>query len=237
MKDQTPSCWTHSSFPLKSGKPRTTWKYVLSSRIPTSLLTDAFVKLGTLWKIIREHNLYRPWGAYTKKWENQTNLYLLFEHIKYLTGVPPVTTNHKSNKQHETGFWITRFRGRFCYQHVKTADSYEKLSPLNICSLNWSFRRGSNNWRCLQRCHRTTTRTIRVSSYITWLPNKRGLLRWILPKKDKPEPLNLSHTSSLDVSFTSASQKKLCMPQLQPYSLTMSALSHLAELDAPCHNN
>lgn len=140
-------------------------------------------------------------------------------------------------KQHETRFWITCFRGHFCYQHVKTADSYEEFSPLNICSLNWSFRRGSNNWCCLKRCHRATIRTIRLSSYLTWLPNKTGLLRWFLPKKNRPKPLILSHTSSLDGSFTSASHKKLCMPQLQPYSSTMSTLGHLAELDVPPHNN
>jgi len=146
--------------------------------------------------------------------------------------------NHRSNKQHETGFWITCFRGHFCNQHVKTADSYKELSPLNIWSLNWSFRRGSNNWCCLERCHRATTRTLRLSSHLTRLPNKRGLPRWILSKKNRAEPLILSHTTtSLDVSFTSASQKKLCMPQLQPYSSTMSTLGHLAELDAPFHNN
>lgn len=43
-----------------------------------------------------------------KKKENQVNLYLLFEH-KHLTAVPTAPTNHKSNKQHETGVRTTCF--------------------------------------------------------------------------------------------------------------------------------
>lgn len=186
-----------------------------------------FVKLGTFWKI-REPNFYRPSGAHsfahaistdikqvvgkrkkgrkTKKErkKNNPNFYLLSEHIKHLTSVPTVTTNHMSNKHERflsnrlSLFLITERLSTFL---LSACEKSRQLSPLNICSLNWRFRRGTNNWCCLKRCHRATTRTMRFSSYLTWLPNKKGLPRWILSKKNKAKPLILSHTSFLGCQF------------------------------------
>lgn len=172
-------------------------------------------------------------GRKNIKLRNKITLYLPIKHIKQLTGVPAVTGNPRHNKQHETGFWITCFIGHSHYQHVKIADSYEELSPLNNCYLDWRFRRSRNKCCCLNRWHRTTTRIIRFSWDLIWLSNKSTVE--VNLAKESWASVSLTLTSWM--LFSHQTQKAAGMPELQTYSSTVSTLGHLAELDTPFHNN
>lgn len=90
------------------------------------------------------------------------------------------------------------------------------------------FKRGSISCFCFKRCYRIAL-----------------LIFYLASKQKRPPRANFYHakislslwassyTTFLEVSFTSASQKKLYLPQLQPYSSTMTSLGHLVKLDAP----
>lgn len=238
MKDHICSCWIHI-FPLKSCKLRTTWKQLLSSSISIPFPTD------TLWNI-RESNSYRPCKAHTFAHITSTHKQVLRKGKKKKKGNPdkplPTIWTHWNTglvclqSQPITGvintsnrFPNNMFQKTFLLSAREIANSYKELSPLNICCLNWSYRKG-HNWCCLKRCHSTTTRTIRLSlRHLMWLPKKK--------KKFCQRKISPSLWSSVTLApWMLVSHQPLRINSACHNSSLAVQLGHLAELDAPSHN-